>query len=85
MTVSRIDGWEPKHDIILVETVLRNIRTGGIQLDAFDEVGHKVGRTAAACGYRWNKILRKKHQLEFDAAMAERLAKIRASKGRRKR
>lgn len=66
MTAVRQDAWSEEDDLILAEVTLRHIREGGTQLAAFEEVGEKIGRTAAACGFRWNSCVRKK----YDAAIA---------------
>ena len=54
MTSSRQDAWTHDEDLLLAEIVLRHIREGGTQLAAFEEVGKKLTRTSAACGFRWN-------------------------------
>ncbi len=60
MTAVRQDAWSEEDDLILAEVTLRQIREGGTQLAAFEEVGERIGRTAAACGFRWNSFVRKK-------------------------
>lgn len=57
--VTRSDAWTSSDDERLSEIVLRHIRTGSTQLKAFEEAGNELGRTPAACGYRWNGVLRK--------------------------
>ncbi|MGB3889984.1 MAG: RsfA family transcriptional regulator, partial [Priestia megaterium] len=52
MTSSRQDAWTHDEDLLLAEIVLRHIREGGTQLAAFEEVGKKLTRTSAACGFR---------------------------------
>ena len=54
MPGSRQDAWTQDEDLILAEIVLRHIREGSTQLIAFEEVGKKLVRTPAACGFRWN-------------------------------
>lgn len=61
MSKKRQDSWTSDEDIILAETVLRYIRNGKTQLEAFKEAGERLSRTAAACGFRWNSTLRKQH------------------------
>lgn len=51
MTSSRQDAWTHDEDLLLAEIVLRHIREGGTQLAAFEEVGKKLTRTSAACGF----------------------------------
>jgi RsfA family transcription factor len=78
MNATRQDAWSKDEDIILAETVLRYIREGRTQLEAFKEVAKKLSRTSAACGFRWNASIRKQYQ---DAIMA---AKEDRKKGSRK-
>jgi prespore-specific regulator len=72
MTAARQDAWTPDDDLILAEVTLRHIREGGTQLSAFEEVGEKIGRTAAACGFRWNSAVRKKYEAAIGIAKAQR-------------
>ncbi|MBU9712522.1 RsfA family transcriptional regulator [Evansella tamaricis] len=58
----RQDAWSEEDDLLLAETVLRHIREGGTQLKAFDEVGDALNRTSAACGFRWNAVVRDKYE-----------------------
>lgn len=57
----RQDAWSSEDDLLLAETVLRHIREGGTQLKAFDEVGDELNRTSAACGFRWNAVVRNQY------------------------
>ncbi|UCZ54374.1 RsfA family transcriptional regulator [Bacillus shivajii] len=57
----RQDAWSEEDDLLLAETVLRHIREGSTQLTAFDEVGDALNRTSAACGFRWNAVVRNKY------------------------
>jgi prespore-specific regulator len=56
---SRSDAWTPEDDVTLAELVLQHIREGSTQLVAFEEAANLLGRTAAACGYRWNGVVRR--------------------------
>jgi len=56
---SRSDAWTPEDDVTLAELVLKHIREGSTQLIAFDEAASLLGRTSAACGYRWNGVVRR--------------------------
>ncbi|TFE03589.1 RsfA family transcriptional regulator [Jeotgalibacillus sp. R-1-5s-1] len=71
----RQDGWTGREDQLLKEKVLHHIRNGSTQLNAFEEVGDLVNRTAAACGFRWNSCLRKENQALISAAKKERYSK----------
>lgn len=72
MDATRQDAWTNDEDIILAETVLRHIREGKTQLEAFKEVGKELSRTSAACGFRWNASIRKQYQDAIDHAKEER-------------
>jgi RsfA family transcription factor len=72
--VTRSDAWTPEDDARLAELVLDHIRTGSTQLRAFEEAGSELGRTAAACGYRWNGVVRKHYKEQIEAAKRERKA-----------
>ncbi|OEH93247.1 RsfA family transcriptional regulator [Bacillus solimangrovi] len=77
---SRQDAWSERDDKLLAETVLRHIREGSTQLNAFDEVGDKLNRTSAACGFRWNAIVRAKHTTDIARSKKERKQRMRALK-----
>ncbi|WP_100404578.1 RsfA family transcriptional regulator [Bacillus solitudinis] len=77
MSPIRQDAWSTDEDLILAEVVLRHIREGGTQLAAFEEVGDRLSRTSAACGFRWNSAIRKK----YESAIA--LARKQRNKGRK--
>ena len=72
MNTVRQDAWSTEDDVILAEVTLRYIREGGTQLGAFEEVGEKIGRTAAACGFRWNSCVRKKYEKAIKNAKSQR-------------
>ncbi|MGG4546256.1 RsfA family transcriptional regulator [Rossellomorea marisflavi] len=76
MTVkSRQDAWTEENDLLLAETVLRHVREGSTQLNAFEEVGDQLNRTSAACGFRWNAVVR--HQYEKALQLAKKQRKQR--------
>lgn len=75
MAVKRQDAWTPDDDLILAEVTLRHIREGGTQLNAFEEVAEKLGRTPAACGFRWNSLVRKKYEAAIQIAKSQRQKK----------
>jgi prespore-specific regulator len=72
MSAVRQDAWSDDDDLILAEMTLRHIREGGTQLSAFEEVGERIGRTSAACGFRWNSYVRKKYESAIQIAKAQR-------------
>lgn len=72
MSTTRQDAWTQDEDILLAEVVLRYIREGGTQLQAFEEVGKKLSRTAAACGFRWNSTIRKQYKTGIELAKKQR-------------
>lgn len=72
MAVHRQDAWTEDEDLILAEIVLKHIREGSTQLSAFKEVGERLGRTAAACGFRWNSTVRKKYEESIALAKEQR-------------
>ncbi|WP_429738684.1 RsfA family transcriptional regulator [Bacillus smithii] len=72
MSAMRQDAWTQDEDVLLAEVVLRHIRDGSTQLKAFEEVGKKLSRTAAACGFRWNSYVRKQYQSGIELAKKQR-------------
>ncbi len=72
MNAMRQDAWTEYDDSKLAETTIRHIKEGGTQLSAFAEVGQIIGRTQAACGFRWNSYLRKLYDKEVRQAKTER-------------
>ncbi|MCM3746330.1 RsfA family transcriptional regulator [Paenibacillus pasadenensis] len=72
MTAVRQDAWSPDDDLILAEVTLRHIREGGTQLGAFEEVGERISRTPAACGFRWNSCVRKRYEEAIQLAKQQR-------------
>jgi len=68
----RQDAWSHEDDLLLAETVLRHVREGSTQLNAFEEVGDKLNRTSAACGFRWNAEVRKRYTNAMDLAKRQR-------------
>ncbi|RUS48452.1 RsfA family transcriptional regulator [Cohnella sp. AR92] len=72
MTAVRQDAWSPDDDLILAEVTLRHIREGSTQLAAFEEVGQRIARTSAACGFRWNSFVRKRYDEAIGMAKQQR-------------
>ncbi|WP_349407983.1 RsfA family transcriptional regulator [Pseudalkalibacillus sp. SCS-8] len=79
MSNQRQDAWSEEDDLLLAETVLRHVREGSTQLQAFDEVGDKLDRTSAAVGFRWNAIVRKKYEQALKLARRQRKERKRAA------
>jgi prespore-specific regulator len=83
---TRSDAWTADDDRKLAEIVLRHIREGSTQLNAFVESANLLGRTPAACGYRWNGVVRKHYEdgiKEAKTAKKERLSIRQQAKQRR--
>ncbi|WP_290584606.1 RsfA family transcriptional regulator [Alicyclobacillus sp.] len=68
----RQDAWTSEDDAILAEVVLKHIREGSTQLAGFNEASRKLGRTAAACGFRWNACVRKQYRGQIELAKQDR-------------
>ncbi|UII55792.1 RsfA family transcriptional regulator [Cytobacillus spongiae] len=68
----RQDAWTEENDLLLAETVLRHVREGSTQLNAFEEVGDKLNRTSAACGFRWNAEVRHRYEKALQLAKKQR-------------
>jgi prespore-specific regulator len=69
---TRSDAWTPKDDEHLATLVLYHIKTGSTQLRAFEDAANRLGRTAAACGYRWNGVVRKNYRNEIEESKLDR-------------
>lgn len=77
----RQDAWTEEDDLLLAETVLRHVREGSTQLNAFEEVGDRLNRTSAACGFRWNAVVRYNYEKDLQVAKKHRKEKMRAIGG----
>lgn len=64
----RQDSWTHEEDTLLATTVLDYIKNGNTQLNAFEAVANELGRTASACGFRWNATLRKQYEEQIALA-----------------
>lgn len=78
MAKVRQDAWSHEDDLLLAETVLRHVREGSTQLKAFEEVGDRLNRTSAACGFRWNAEVRKRYVQAMELAKRQRKERKRA-------
>ncbi|MBZ5751763.1 RsfA family transcriptional regulator [Metabacillus rhizolycopersici] len=78
MMKQRQDAWSQENDLLLAETVLRHVRDGSTQLNAFEEVGDKLNRTSAACGFRWNAVVRHDYEKALQLAKKQRKQRMRA-------
>ncbi|MBN8234340.1 RsfA family transcriptional regulator [Halobacillus kuroshimensis] len=74
MDAPRQDAWKDDEDLLLATTVLKYIREGKTQLEAFQEVAAHLHRTPAACGFRWNATVRKQYHKEIQEAKNSRKA-----------
>ncbi|TKC18560.1 RsfA family transcriptional regulator [Robertmurraya kyonggiensis] len=81
MPTNRQDAWSNDEDLLLAEVVLRHIREGGTQLQAFEEVGKQLSRTAAACGFRWNSYVRKQYKSGIELAKKQRKEQRKQAQG----
>jgi len=68
----RQDAWTTEDDALLAEIVLKHIGDGSTQLAGFNEASRRLGRTAAACGFRWNACVRKQYRPSIEVAKEER-------------
>lgn len=68
----RQDAWTTEDDSALAEVVLKHIRDGSTQLAGFNEASRRLGRTAAACGFRWNACVRKQYRKQIELAKEDR-------------
>ena len=84
MAKVRQDAWTHEDDLLLAETVLRHIREGSTQLNAFEEVGDKLNRTSAACGFRWNAEVRSQYHSAIELAKRQRKEKKRREANKHK-
>lgn len=74
MTKPRNDSWTEEQDLLLAEKILAYIREGKTQVAAFEVVGEELGRTAAACAYRWNTVVRTRFEKSITLAKKQRLS-----------
>lgn len=77
---TRHDAWTYENDEFLAHTVLKHIENGSTQTSAFEEVGHQLNRTSAACGYRWNAEVRHHYVENIELAKRKRKEKTRQAK-----
>ncbi|MCP3760913.1 RsfA family transcriptional regulator [Domibacillus sp. A3M-37] len=68
----RQDAWSKENDLLLATAVLKHVKVGSTQLKAFEEVGEILNRTAAACGFRWNAVVRQYYIPDMEMAKKER-------------
>lgn len=85
MPGTRQDAWTADDDLLLAEVTLRHIREGSTQLKAFEEAAQRLGRTPAACGFRWNNTVRKQYEEAIQLAKQQRqqIKKSRSSRAQR--
>jgi prespore-specific regulator len=51
---------------------------GATQLNAFEEVGDHLNRTSAACGFRWNAVVRQQYEKALALAKKQRKQRSRS-------
>ena len=85
MSKLRQDAWMEENDSLLAQAVLKHVREGSTQLNAFEEAGDSLNRTAAACGFRWNAVVRKQYEEQLAEAKKERKERLRAYRNSNKR
>lgn len=85
MSKLRQDAWVQENDELLAEAVLRHVKEGSTQLNAFEEAGDALNRTAAACGFRWNAVVRRMYESQLAEAKKERKERMRVLGGTGKR
>jgi prespore-specific regulator len=85
LTKVRQDAWVKENDEILAEAVLRHVKEGSTQLNAFEEASDLLNRTAAACGFRWNAVVRRIYEEELNQAKKERKERMRVLNAATKR
>lgn len=69
----RRDQWNTESDKLVGDTVIRYIKNGGSQMDAFKEAANKLDRTAAAVGFRFNSKIRQTIEDKLKDAKTARL------------
>lgn len=72
MSNKRIDTWTDQDDTYLAETVLKYVRHGKTQIQAFEDIAEELDRSAAACGFRWNAVVRHNYVNALRLARRER-------------
>lgn len=77
MVKIRQDAWHKENDELLAEAVIKHVKEGSTQLNAFEEAGDALNRTAAACGFRWNAVVRRLYEKELAEAKKERKERMR--------
>lgn len=77
MSKIRQDAWLDENDELLADAVIRHVTEGSTQLNAFEEAGDALNRTAAACGFRWNAVVRKIYEDQLAEAKKERKERMR--------
>lgn len=78
--MERKDSWTEHEDFVLANTIILYIENGKTQLEAFEDVGKQLERSAAACGFRWNSTVRKRYEKEIKMARTRKLQVKRSNK-----
>ena len=65
--------WTPEEDELLVDVISRHVEAGESLTAAFAAAAEQLqGRTAAACGFRWNTELKNHHRLSVQPKRGRR-------------
>lgn len=66
--MNRKDAWSTEEDQLLIQTIINTVKEGGTQIEGIKQGSDLLARTEAACGYRFNAILRKEYAEDLKAA-----------------
>lgn len=70
--MKRTDSWSLEDDRILATTIIESVSKGLTQGKGFEEAADRLTRSSAACGFRWNSVVRKQYENELNEAKASR-------------
>lgn len=82
MTRNQESQWTEQQDLLLGQTILTHLENNGTQLEGFQAAALILQRTPAACGFRWNKEVRKQFSEQLQRAK-EKKAEIKGLKPQR--
>jgi prespore-specific regulator len=67
-----VKEWTKEEENILTKEVLRHIREGSTIVKALEEVGARINRTPASCGFHWNAVVSKEQYYAITMAKKKR-------------